>query len=326
MGEKHVLYSGTASVDEVLYAIVRFVRDSGQDVVRFSNDAGTDAIWNGTAFVNASTITSASTLSGAGSYLVIEAINTMPGGERWQVKVTKSTNSILVQGACTKSSGTVKWTNAGAAFSTSQVRTGAPTWNDGNQPPATASTFCSVSDLDQYDQHQFDGQAQTMVSYAYFRVMIRDSGAVEGNKFAEAFRIGGYKPMEPHLDLNPWCLLTRIPKATAAVNSWGYATVGASLLSRAPLEDAQTTLDLTSTGYAKLTGDNNLIATGQTQLTRGGKWASAPLFLLGLTGSDVLGTFGRYDMMTGSEDRTDGSTDANNEYMNVNDLHLRWKP
>jgi len=327
--EKHVMYTPASAItEEILFAILKFVRDSGQTTVRFSNDAGTDACYTGAGFVNASTIANAAAF-GANSYMVIESVATMPGGERWQFKIkmdAPSADDIGVTVACTKAGGTEKWTNGAAAFHANQIKTGETLFGTGANPTATSKFMISASDMNTYDQHQFDGGAQTIVGYTYFRILWYDSALTEGNKVTHALRIGGYRPMEPHLDVNPWCVLIGRPNSGTSSLYWGALGVSTGTnTNRSPLEDGQTTLDLSATGFTRIVGTNN-VATGEPSLTRGNKWAPLPVTLLNNTGGDVLGTFGAYDMLTSNVDRSDAVADSTAEYMTFNDLVFRWKP
>lgn len=327
--EKHVSYTpGAVATKEILWAILKFVRDSGQTTIRFSNDAGTDAVYTGSGFVNASSVTGAASFS-ANSYVVIEPVTAMPGGERWQAKIkmdAPTADDIGVTVACTKSTYTSKWTNGAAAFNAAQIKTAETLFGTGAAPTATSKMWISASDMNTYDQHQFDGGAQTIVGYTFFRILWYDSALVEGAKVTHALRIGGYRPMEPHLDVNPWCVL--IGRPNTAVNNlyWGStAVVNTNNTNRAPLEDGQTTLDLSTTGFARIVGVNN-VASGEPSLTRNNKWAPLPVVLQGTTGGDVLGTFGAYDMLSSNVDRSDAVADSAAEYVCFNDLIFRWKP
>lgn len=327
--EKHVKYTlASAITEEILYAIVKFIRDSGQTTIRFSNDAGTDAIYTGAGFVNAAAVASAASF-GANSYMVIEPVTAMPGGERWQAKIkmdAPSADDLGVTVACTKAGYTQKWTNAAAGFHASQIKTGEVLFGTGNNPSATMSPLISAGDMDEYDQHQFDGGATTVVAYTYFRILWYDSAGAEGSKFPYGLRIGGYRPLEPHLDLNPWCVLNNKPQATNSNSFWGTRSTNTSYNNgRVPLEDAQTTLDLSATGLATLIPSDNR-TTGEPALTRGGRWATSPLLVGCLTNGTIVGSLGKYDMLGCNVDRSDNTADSVSEYLCVNDIVVRWKP
>lgn len=321
MAEKHQKTTIT-SIADVMYAIFTMVQTSGQTAVRWADydnaPNGSRAIYSGTAFIAASSVTAA-TFSNSASYMVIESSVAMPSGRRWQVKISRSgtTTNLYVNMAPRGS-----WNYLTPGFDyTNYPYTG---WNGtsvvettldalgGATPNGTGRVLVSTSDLDTYGSN---------TTYAYLRVLIWDNS---GGSIVKGFYVGGYIPFDQTNNTNPVVLLTRWPyfNNSASAASWGYGIGNASNYNRISPDYTGATRNLNAAGYAYVA----CITTTIVNRDPNGNWVNFPLYVRCIDDAAFFGYFGRYTMFAGDTSRSLATADSNGEYLTVNDLIMRWKP
>lgn len=308
--EKHVLGSTgagtTAEVMQQLYAaIVAYGSSCG---IRLVVDGSTTATHNGTAL---GTPDGTITWWGNGSYMVVEPIDAMPGGGRWQCKIARpSTISMTSQWAPNGG-----WTVAAPTFAGLAV-SAATQWNDGNAPGAAATYYISMSNLETY------AAGSSTYGYAYLRVFIRRSTGAEDGQFVQGLYVGGYIPNDPTTDTKPSVMLCGSPRLAGGSLTWSYTTASAGCVGRAPVDNVHTYTDYANGGHCYVNG----YQPGAFAKSRDGKLCNKTLYLYSIAASCELGSFGPYTMFVGALTRTDNAPDADANYLVVGELMARWRP
>ena len=329
MSEAHVNYTATDTVQKVMWAIFQFIDNGGSGRsgagVRWADNDITHAVNNASGFAaNRAAVTgTGASYFAHNSYMVIESASQMPSGRRWQVKIQYVVNSYdhYLKYDFAPRGG---WAYGSENFGAYPV-TGLIQWNDSNNPPGGASTMVSCSNLDTY------GSSST--PYEYFRVIIRLNGYADNSQFVRnSLRVGGYIPTDAVNDTNPACALAGKPGCNNEGNAWGRVGVSSNLNCIPPDTDGSAT-DLglaNASGYVTSTGTSATAPGGDTTVTdktRAGQWVNFPAFLVSYNATATVGYFGKHDMFgINGPHRSDGTADANNEYMVVNNILIRWKP
>ncbi len=281
-------------------AVMRFVSDVAQSSQRSTDTGGAGAYNTGTI---------AYTDWGTNSFMVVEPVNTYPGGGRWQAKILRASTTVInIQVDFSGS-----WNNR--TFSTLACTSSATQWNKGSAPAAGDLMLITAANSDSYN-----GASMT---YSYLRVLPHQTVAAEGSKFADGFYVGGYIPCLPNSDTRPACMLARIPKMGADLNNQWGALLN-TCLSRTPVEYAHTTLDLTTAGKCQVQGFTNLfnqMYTVEPGTCESGSYVDTPMYLV--RGSNILGAFDTYTMRCGANGRADGSVDSSGKWTVVNDIMMR---
>jgi hypothetical protein len=311
MAEKHQKTTISTGVVDIMYAIYTMVQTSGQTAIRWADTAGaadgSRAIYSGSAFIAASSVTS-STFANTASYMVIESSVAMPSGRRWQAKISRgAANSNLYVNFAPRGS----WNYATPGFDTANY----PYTGDLDALGAATTSgrvLVSTSDLDTY------GSGTT---YSYLRVVIWDSA---GSAMLKSLYVGGYIPFDQTNNTNPAVALIRSPNIGAGTTtvSWGYSTSGASNLNRIPPDYTGTAKNLTAQGYAYLA----TLDTSYAHRDMSGNWCNMPVYIRCIDDAGFAGYFGKYSMFAGDTGRTLATADSAAEYLTCNDLVLRWKP
>lgn len=311
MGEKHQKYVMTTSgYDEAMYALYTFVSSSGQNAVRFVNNSTAQAVSSslgkGGLPVTANFV--------SGSFIVVEPVNAMPSGYRWQARISRSTtdqryNLSTIGG----------WDiNSGSFLAVSGVTppvTGEVVWNSNADALAINNQWLfSSSDLDTY------GASSTPATY--FRAVRWIPTNVEGSQFGvSSFHIGGYIPTNVSANTNPVVALGGKPFIFNGASNWGYSTADGNNRNRCnPDYNYSTTVLASSYAYTPDLG----LSTYAKDVN--GQWVNTPAFVNSVTAAAAMGYFGKYAFLIGNSGRADGQQDAAQEYMVVNDVMIRWKP
>lgn len=264
----------TATCEDTMFALYTFiVTTSSQGIYRLVNDTGAAValLKFGTGFV--SSWSSASDCPD-GSYMVIEPVTAL-GGIRHQIKITNSAANVNSIQVSTRGG----WTNAGAAFGSSS-KTDAVTFNDGAAPGASSTIYMGIGTF------AIDGSNTGL----YFWCNIKDTGSATADQF---FYAGNYYPWSISYDVNPICLLTRIPTVVSVTLDLGRSTADANNLCRTSVEVAQTT-SLSAAGYARIGLHDGTGATpGATCILRDlqSYYPPLPAYLF-LRNSAIMGHFG----------------------------------
>ena len=317
MAEKHKIYSaGTGVWRDYMYAMWDFVHNQQSGILQFVDDGGQKSVYKGAAgFWNGSDVLTAADFENT-SYIVIEPVLAYPGGGKWQVK--------FLRGSATQNTPVITAFNVKMSFSGG--------WNSTTETDfATVST--AVTDQEQLMQNNIDAADSIYLScantdtydttkkYTYFRFLNWNQSSSEDEKF-EGVYAGGYIPADVTNDTKPSVLMCRIVTVLNTSNSWGKKQVAEDLC-MVPGDYAHTSGGGINAGFAG-TGDTTGVPYYSN--SRGGKWVNAPCLLTDETAQVVLGSFGKYTMLHGSESRADGASDSALEYMVAGALMLRWKP
>ena len=263
----------TTTCETTLFNLYTFIlTTSAQSVYRFVNDTGTAiALFKfGTGF--RSSWASASDCPD-GSYMVIEPVTAL-GGIRHQIKITNSAFDTLTVQVSTRGG----WTNAGAAFGASS-KTDAIQGNDANAPGAGSEVFMGVSTF------AIDGSN----TGSYFWMNIKDTGSAGPDQY---FYAGNYYPWSITYDVNPMCLLARVPNVLAGSLDLGRNTADGNNLCRTSVEVGQTTA-LSAAGYARIGLSDAVNTPGGTCILRDlqSYYPPLPAYLF-LRNSALMGHFG----------------------------------
>lgn len=307
MAEKHQKTTIT-SVNDILYAIFTMVTTSGQTAVRWADNTDTHAIYSGTAFIAAGSVTS-STFSNTSSYMVIESAATMPSGRRWQAKISRgAANSNVYVNFAPRGS----WNYVTPGFDTANYPTTGNLDALGNTSTTSGRVLVSTSDLDTY------GAGTT---YSYLRVLIWDGA---GATIAKGFYVGGYIPNDQTGNTNPAVALVRNPfiGTGGTTFAWGYNLTGSNCPNRMPPDFTGTAHDLSAQGYCHIAA----LDTSYTHRDMSANWVCLPVYLRCIDDTGFAGQFGKYTMFAGDVNRTLATADSAAEYLSVNDLVMRWKP
>ena len=310
MAEKHQKTTIT-SVGDIMYAIYTMVQTSGQTAVRWADTAGASdgsrAIYSGTAFIAASSVTS-TTFNATGSYMVIESSATMPSGRRWQAKISRgAANANLYVNFAPRGS----WNYATPGFDTANY----PYTGDLDALGATTTSgrvLISTSDLDTY------GSSTT---YSYLRVIVWDSA---GAAMSKSLYVGGYIPFDQTNNTNPAVSMLRVPTILTGTTafSWGYASSGSNCLNRIPPDYTGVAKNLAAQGYAHCT----TLDTSYAHKDMSGNWVNLPVYVRCIDDTGYAGYFGKYSQFAGDALRSLAIADSAAEYLTCNDLLIRWKP
>lgn len=311
MAEAHTSTTTYAAmtVKDVLYEIFNFVYNSGsgRPGVRFADNDVTHSVYSGSAFAaNAAAVSSSSFFNASGGYIVLESVNTMPSGYRWQIQIKATATSTIVYNFAPKGS----WTYGSQIFSTTYPSTGNITVYTSYPTGTTSLLYFSASDLDKYSVNNY--------SVEYFRFLQRTNAGA----FQTALRVGGYIPQDHINDTNPACVLSGFPSSGGTIGYWGNGSLNSNNYCRVIPDNSGTIIDLSTNGYAlpvQITEYNHFV-------TRASKWVNFPVFLRQLDGNYIVGHFGQYDMFQGHSSRTNGATDTTSSYMVVNNYVMRYKP
>jgi len=298
--------ASTASTAETFYRIYDLVvNTTSQSIYRLVNDTGSAvALYNGSTFV--SSFANAAAVA-AGSYMVIEPVTAL-GGRRHQIRINNTGTTVN----SVQFSSRGGWTNAGAAFGSSSA-TSATQFNDGAAPGAGSTVIMGMGTF------AIDGSN----TGTYFWANIRDSGSAAADQFTYA---GNYYPWSISYDVNPVCLLARVPTISAASVDLGRNSADANCLNRTSVEVAQTT-SLVSAGYARI-GSNDTPATpGTTCIWRDlqSYYPPLPAYLF-LRNSAIMGHFGDHlRLINGAlTDYDTGTTAAPATRLIIGDLWLHY--
>ena len=325
MSEAHVLYTGIASVEAVMYAMFQFIDNGGSgrssSGVRWADNDISHALYDGSSFESDRTqVTGASYFNTSGCYMVIESASTMPSGNRWQCKIRKSGNDLEYDFGPRGG-----WTYGSNNWGSSP-KSGLITWNDGGDPASGSTVLISSCDLDTY------GASSTKVEY--FRLCVRENSYSDGSQFGRySIRVGGYIPTDAVNDTNPACVLAGDPDVYTGNYNWGKTGATSYCINCIPPDTNGSETDLSvGQAYGYITSVSTSAQSpgndGVTfAVTRAGQWVNFPVFLISQSSTATVGYFGKYDMfgLPGTY-RTDGDADANTEYIVANSLLLRWNP
>lgn len=312
-GEKHTLLAaGTGLTADVMQGIYNFVNTNGSACgLRIASDGGTYATHNGSA-LGTPDGTVGWWATGANAYLVIEPVDAMPGGGRWQCKIIRN-STLVLQSVWAPNGG---WTVASQSYA-GLACSAVTQWNDGSAPGASCTHYISGSNLETYTA------GNSTYGYTYFRIIGRRGGGTEDNQFVYGLYVGGYVPNEPTVDTKPSCMLARTPSLAGNALAWSYAVSNSNNLNRAPVDDVHTVTDYTNNGVCFASAQ----MPGVYAKSRSGKWCGKTIYLYNMAGSYELGQFGAtYTMAGGYLSRADATPDGNNEYIVMNDMIMRWKP
>jgi hypothetical protein len=274
MGFKYRVVS-TASTAETLFRIYDFVvNTSSQSIYRLVNDTGTAvALHNGTTFVTS--FANAAAVA-AGSYMVIEPTTALGSGNyRHQIRINNTGSTVNSVQVSTRGG----WTNAGAAFGASSA-TAATQFNDGAAPGAGSQLYLGCGTF------AINGSN----TGTYFWTTIRDTGSANCDQMAYA---GNYYPWAIASDVNPVCMLARVPELDGGSNNeFGRSALDANTLSRCVVEYAQTT-SLVAAGYARVGINDDPRAPGAVTILRdlAGNYVPLPVYLF-RNSTAMLGNFG----------------------------------
>lgn len=312
-GEKHVLaVAGSGATTDVMQAIYSFVNTNGAACgLRIAVDGSTAATHNGTA-LGTPDGTVGWWATAANAYMVIEPVNAMPGGGRWQVKIIRASTAAL----------NAVWAPIGGWTVAAQTYAGLPVsavtqWNDGSAPGASCTHYISGSNLETYTA------GASTYGYTFLRILGRRGGGTEDNQFVYGLYVGGYVPNEPTVDTQPSVMLARYPSMAGAALSWSYGSNNSNNVNRAPVDDVHTVTDYTNNGTCLA----QCMLPGIYGRSRSGKWVGKIIYLYNLASSYELGSFGpTYTMAGGYLGRTDAAVDSAAEYIIGNDMVHRWKP
>lgn len=310
MAEKHQKTTIT-SVGDIMYAIFTMIQTSGQTAVQWADTAtatlvGNHAIWNGSAFIAAASVTS-TTFNTTSSYMVIESTAAMPSGRRWQAKLSRgAANANLYVNFAPRGS----WNYLTPGFDTTSY----PSTGDidclSNNSTTAGRVLVSTSDLDTYG---------TSTTYSYLRFMIWD-----GTSIVKSLYVGGYIPFDQTNNTNPAVVLTRSPFwNTASTGTWGSTVTGSGAnFNRISPDYTGATKSLSAAGFAHI----KAIDTSIVNRDPNANWVNFPVYIRCVDDASFFGYFGKYTMFAGDTSRSLATADSNNEYLAVNDLVMRWKP
>jgi len=188
-----------------------------------------------------------------GSYLVITGPHAAGGA--WQCEISKTTGDDLNYRFAFRGG----WANATEfASATNTVNATPIRWNDSLDPGA-GSTLELFATNDPTFGVAPGPTGQALTSFGARIVLstgVSDSGLLCGGIYRPVRQDGvGADP-----DTHPCAVLGGQPSIInqTSTNTWGYATPGSSCLSRCAVENAHTTADTSTAGYAALRGNSDV--------------------------------------------------------------------
>lgn len=331
MGEKHVGYilsNATDRISETMYNVWQFVSSSGQDVLRFAHNSTAASVSSSIGFGGTPVVTSFN----SGSFIVIEPINALPSGYRWQAKIERASSTAI----------NAILSTAGGWDATSKNFISNSALNPpGITPPVTDSTpwftatpalstqiLISTSDLDTYIS------GTTSVKVPYFRATDWIPSNAEGTQFASALYVGGYIPINSTQNTNPVVMLSKTPNNNWATNFyWGvaFATPGSANSYNKVAPDYDFGVKDLSQCYATLGAPTMGNVNTQAALSPhakdiDGAWPPLPVYVFSHSNNAMLGYFGKYNMLSVYLGVADGETDPAREYIFCFNFMFRWKP
>lgn len=292
MPSKFVLASTVSTAETFFRIYTLIVTTTSQSIYRLVNDTGSAvALNNGSGFVTS--FANAAAVA-AGSYMVIEPVTAI-GALRHQIRINNTGTTVNSVQVSTRGG----WTNAGAAFGASSA-TAATQFNDGAAPGAGSQVYMGIGTF------AIDGST----TGTYFWANIRDTGSANCDQMVYA---GNYYPWAIASDVNPVCLLARVPELDGgSSNEYGRSALDANTLSRCVVEYAQTT-SLVSAGYARVGINDDPRAPGAVCILRdlAGNYVPLPVYLF-RNSSACLGHFGDHlraiDVTLNDYDTNSGGT------------------
>lgn len=327
MAEKHVEYfienSSPGSAGELMLDIFSFVSSSGQNAVRFAYDSTAASVSGSLGYGGNPTDPSNFP---SGSFIVIEPVQAMPSGYRWQAlfeRYTSTTISVQLS--------TVGGWEGGSTKNFISNSTNNP---PGIVPPVTdkvqwmpsaiaAKTALLISSCD------LDTYGPNATPSTYFRVLLQVPSAAEASQYTLCVVVGGYIPFNHSMNTNPCCLISRIPKANAGSSvTFGFANPNANSTTKIAPDWDFRTKDLTS-AYGAVAGISAFGTNfGEILWSKdpAGSMVNTPAFIVSYPGQAVTGYLGKHNMVVGYGARADGNCDANRKYLTVNDFMFRWNP
>ena len=303
--------------DDVLYQIYLHV-SAVSDSVRIVNDGIEDAVRvdNGGGLVYAVPSAAASFVSGGGvinnsPYIVIEPVDAMPSGSRWQLQILRhNANSLIYVWAPDGGwDSTEKAGNGGFPAAGISTEGAVKEWCDGAVMPAGSSLYIASSDVPTY--------GSPAKNYTVFWTVIREAAGTQNG----AIRAGGYVPFDDTSDTGPCCVLARVAWTTDVIGYWGYDTVAAANLNRTPTDYAHTA-DLDVAGHCFVRTTTGLPGFGKDYNT---KYAGLPIYLM-TTAGNTLGFFQSSDMLGCDSALPMWDTDAGNTKLVVDDIMFHFEP
>ena len=316
MAEKHAAVSvSTANWGYFMRQLWNFVENTQSGIVQFVQEGGNYAVKTGGAFWNGTDDLSFTGFTSDNDYIVIEPVNSYPGGDKWQVKVVAIDVSDVQE---FDSSVEVSWLGG---YSTSTETFGS------NQTTGAIASWIADTDLNTNDTWYFscsntDSYANSsgIQTYTYLRVLIYDQSQADNNHF-RGFYCGGYIPTEPDNDTKPVVFFAKQIKQQSTSNSWGNVSdTNSGLL---PGNYAHDVAGGNVSAYVNSLNNDEFAG---YRLSRSGNWVNPPTLICDYNNEQDLGVFGRFTMLGGNYDRTDGATDNNAEYKIANNTTIRWKP
>jgi len=317
MAEKHAAVSvSTATWQYFMQQLWNFVENTQTGILQFVQEGGNYAVKTGGAFWNGTDDLSSTGFSSDGDYIVIEPVNSYPGGDKWQVKV------VAIDVSDTQdfdSSVEVSWlggydTSANDFGATYQTTGAITSWVKDTDLSTSDTWYFSCSDSDTYVN---SSGTQT---YSYLRVLIYDSSQGDNNHF-RGFYCGGYIPTEPDNDTKPVVFFAKEVKQQDTANAWGSNSD--TNTGQLPGNYAHDTAGGNVSAFVNQINDDRYAG---YRLSRSGNWVNPPTLICDKNNERDLGVFGRFTMLGGNFDRTDGATDNNAEYLIANNTTIRWKP
>lgn len=311
MAEKHAAVSvTTATWQNFLQQLWNFVKNTQGGIVKFATDGSYYGIKSG-GTIQTTDAGFGSGFGTNGDYIVIEPVNSYPGGGKWQVMFKANTFNSAAATACVVNvSWLGGWTQASDGFGTNQNTGDLQNWIHSAVSMTTSDTwYFSCSNSDTYNSSSGN---QT---YTYMRVLFYRNAATENSKFAGAYA-GGYIPNEPDSDSKPVVMF--FGQNSGNNTGWGLQSGGGRL----PGNYAHNSSGATVLSFI---GNASDVYTGYG-LSRSGNWVNVPTLILDYNNVKTLGAFGRYTQMTGHLSRVDGGADSNSEYLVSADQMFRWKP
>tara|TARA_R110002110_G_scaffold198887_1_gene409492 strand:+ start:68 stop:1015 length:948 start_codon:yes stop_codon:yes gene_type:complete len=313
MAEKHSAVSIPAATwGAYLRAIWNFVENTQSGILQFVQEGGNYAVKTGGAFWNGSDDLSSSGFGSDNDYIVIEPVNSYPGGDKWQVQIKAlDVDDDEVAEATIEVSYLGGYDTGDEDFGSNQT-SGTKAASAFNYQKFTTSDdwYISCSNSDTYVNN---AGTQT---YTYFRMLQKNDSSSDDGKF-EGWYVGGYIPVEPNSDTKPIVLLGGIVRMSTSAYFWGGTNCGECPGNFAHSAAGGTNNAVVNTLYDAYTGYG---------VTRSGTWANGPVLILDDEDNCTLGVLGKYTALAGDLDRTSGATDSSAEYIVTNDIMSRWKP
>jgi hypothetical protein len=312
MAEKHSAVSMTTATNQFfLQQLWNFVKNTQSGILQFPTG---NSARSGGSTTDPSTTDLSAGFGTSGDYLLIEPVNEYPGSGRWQIKFsTNNPGSSSDLSSYVEASWLGGWDTGTESFG-SNVTTGAK--NAWTYAPFTTSDtwYFSCSDSDTY------ANSSGNQTYSYIRVLFYDSSQADNDHFRGVY-CGGYIPTEPDSDTKPVVFLARQVKQQDTSNAWGTRTdLNTGQL---PGNYAHDVAGGSVTACVNSLHNDNYSG---YRLSRSGNWVNPPTLVSDTANERDLGVFGRYTMLGGNYDRTDGASDSNAEYIIAGNTTLRWKP